>query len=101
MQTWRLAFYDLSHKLFGYCGVPSVRQFNGKHFLQCPLEEDDAKRTLISIGVDSTFDVKPVYDVGGGNYVLSYSYYDGGSDGHEEYEEFQKKVDRYFSSLAV
>lgn len=101
MQRRRLVFFDIAHRMFGYHGIPHIRKFNGNRYLQSPLGEDEAWSLLVSLDVKSTLHLAPVYDLGNENYVLAYWYYDGGSDGREEYEIFSKKVDQFFSTLPI
>jgi hypothetical protein len=44
--------------------------------------------------------VEAVYEIGDGSYITAWWYYDGGSDGEEEYEQYESKLNAYFARRA-
>lgn len=97
-QNYSDTFYGLANDLYEY-RPPEVITFNSMRFLQTHLRDDKGQDLLISIGVKSTFDIDSVYGVGNGDYVLSFWYFNGGSDGMAERESFLTSVQEYFDNL--
>lgn len=97
----RYGFYKIAHWIYGWDGLPSVRIINGFHYIETPLGDAAGRRILIDLGVKDSLSIKPVYARENGSYVLAHAYFDGGSDGSDEYEYFSRGVDAYFSQKGM
>lgn len=90
---------DLRHLLFGYHGIAYSKKIGRHYFLCTPLSDEDGRKLLLSNGLTSIHrlpDVQPLEDDVWAKIVW---YYDGGSDGSEEYEAHNKRVIQYFNDL--
>jgi hypothetical protein len=90
---------DLRHRLFGYHGTPYGKKMGRYYYLCTPLSEGDGRKLLISNGFTSVHPLPDVLPLVENVWVKIVWYYDGGSDGSEEYESHNKRVIQYFNDL--